>query len=322
MAAMPPDTSANPAVAFLVSGYAVDADRVPRGQRGRLKAYAGSVASILRSQRTATVNFRITGHTDASGTERHNEGLGLRRALGVQQALTTLLTPELATRARFMTTSGGERSPVASNATERDRARNRRVDLSVVYQLPAPPRKPPPIRPPPFAPYVPPSRPCLEFEAMRQEFERYHLILRRRFQETSLRWDGERITLGESQPGNRVADLASEAMTEIVGDVLGKVSGGVFAEADTVIDALELAGTLHGAPRKRGLVNQPRDPASFRLHRRLVADELAARVNRRGESPASFAHTLVEKWYRYEELNDECQRSRGTIKDEKEYRAP
>ena len=85
----------------------------------------------------ATAQLRIVGHTDASGTEVHNETLGRQRALGVRDVVAAALPPAVARRVTFAVMSEGERAPLASNLTNEGRAQNRRVEISVDYSEPA-----------------------------------------------------------------------------------------------------------------------------------------------------------------------------------------
>jgi outer membrane protein OmpA-like peptidoglycan-associated protein len=70
---------------------------------------------------------QIGGHTDSTGTARHNEELSLRRAEAVRQVLASRGVQE-----RQITVQGfGESKPVADNGTAEGRAKNRRVELHI-----------------------------------------------------------------------------------------------------------------------------------------------------------------------------------------------
>jgi OOP family OmpA-OmpF porin len=71
------------------------------------------------------VSVRVEGYTDSSGTPQYNQGLSLRRAESVYRYLVNKgVDPE-----RLTVEGMGQSRPVASNATEEGRARNRRVEL-------------------------------------------------------------------------------------------------------------------------------------------------------------------------------------------------
>lgn len=70
----------------------------------------------------------VVGNTDSIGTDAYNLALGERRAIAVKAYLSGQGVPS----AKIYTESKGKSNPVASNATEEGRAKNRRVDVEVV----------------------------------------------------------------------------------------------------------------------------------------------------------------------------------------------
>lgn len=74
----------------------------------------------------------LAGHTDPSGTEEMNQALSMRRALAVRNALMQLGVPA----AVFQLTAMGSSEPIADNATPEGRARNRRVEVSILMPKP------------------------------------------------------------------------------------------------------------------------------------------------------------------------------------------
>ncbi|WP_288381357.1 OmpA family protein [uncultured Massilia sp.] len=72
-----------------------------------------------------TLKLRVEGHTDATGDAAHNRTLSLARAESVVQAITA---KNIA--AQRLTAAGkGPDQPLADNATEEGKAKNRRVEL-------------------------------------------------------------------------------------------------------------------------------------------------------------------------------------------------
>ena len=71
------------------------------------------------------------GHTDSIGSEAYNRRLSLARA----EAVTTYLVSKGVDVKRVRALGKGKSQPVADNATEEGRAKNRRVDVEVL-QLP------------------------------------------------------------------------------------------------------------------------------------------------------------------------------------------
>ena len=72
--------------------------------------------------------IELTGHTDNSGNEEHNEQLALMRARAVADALLQFGAPRCRTEVR----GAGSREPVADNASVEGRALNRRVELRII----------------------------------------------------------------------------------------------------------------------------------------------------------------------------------------------
>jgi len=88
-----------------------------------LRPILDQFASGLSSQPNTEV--RIVGHTDSTGSDDLNDRLSLDRAESARQYLASR-----GVDARRITIAGrGEREPVADNATDSGRARNRRVEI-------------------------------------------------------------------------------------------------------------------------------------------------------------------------------------------------
>ena len=84
------------------------------------------VAAGLKGQ--PSMRVEIAGHTDALGTEAYNLRLSRERATSVRNFLI-----DLGVAASPLDVKGyGESKPVADNETDAGRARNRRVDFSVL----------------------------------------------------------------------------------------------------------------------------------------------------------------------------------------------
>jgi outer membrane protein OmpA-like peptidoglycan-associated protein len=82
------------------------------------------VAQLMKDD--PALKLIVAGHTDNTGAARHNMELSEGRAAAVVKALTTTYG---VTATRLQPKGFGDTQPVAPNATEDDRAKNRRVEL-------------------------------------------------------------------------------------------------------------------------------------------------------------------------------------------------
>ena len=91
--------------------------------RPALRQVLDPFASQLRGDPSARIN--IIGHTDSTGSDAVNDPLSIKRAESVRDYLVARGVDP----AHVQTAGRGEREPVADNATEEGRARNRRVEI-------------------------------------------------------------------------------------------------------------------------------------------------------------------------------------------------
>ncbi|MBS0445489.1 MAG: OmpA family protein [Proteobacteria bacterium] len=76
-------------------------------------------------QNDQAVRVAIVGHTDSTGNDAINNPLSIERALSVRDYLATRgVSPQ-----RVETSGRGSREPIADNATDAGRAKNRRVEI-------------------------------------------------------------------------------------------------------------------------------------------------------------------------------------------------
>jgi outer membrane protein OmpA-like peptidoglycan-associated protein len=100
------------------------------------------------------VYIRVEGNTDITGNSSNNRGLSRIRA---QAVVDYLVRKYRLPENQFIAVGNGSDKPVAANDTPAGRARNRRIDISLV--APKPPGLPAPPRPaPPRADARPPRR--------------------------------------------------------------------------------------------------------------------------------------------------------------------
>ena len=96
-----------------------------------LRAVLDPFASSLRGDPSARVV--IIGHTDNTGSDAVNNPLSLERARSVRDYIVT----RGVTSSRVDTAGRGEREPIASNANESGRAKNRRVEILLSEPAPS-----------------------------------------------------------------------------------------------------------------------------------------------------------------------------------------
>jgi outer membrane protein OmpA-like peptidoglycan-associated protein len=83
----------------------------------------------LTAQTYSNAYLRVEGNTDSVGNAQSNVALSQRRA---QSVVNYLVARYGFNRARFIAKGNGPNNPVASNATDAGRARNRRTDIKIV----------------------------------------------------------------------------------------------------------------------------------------------------------------------------------------------
>jgi outer membrane protein OmpA-like peptidoglycan-associated protein len=84
------------------------------------------LAQIL--QKYDDTDILVEGHTDATGTAEHNLSLSMARA----QSAANFLGSQGVQSPRFSIMGYGEDQPIADNATEAGREKNRRVELAIM----------------------------------------------------------------------------------------------------------------------------------------------------------------------------------------------
>ncbi|WP_395644855.1 OmpA family protein [Terricaulis sp.] len=93
--------------------------------KGDFVATLRDVAAILREYDQTTVD--VYGHADSVGAEAYNQDLSERRAMNVA----SVLAQGGVIRQRILVRGYGETRPIASNASDSGRARNRRVEVYI-----------------------------------------------------------------------------------------------------------------------------------------------------------------------------------------------
>ncbi|NJM24977.1 MAG: PorP/SprF family type IX secretion system membrane protein [Bacteroidia bacterium] len=90
--------------------------------------YLRDLSEALTQERRLKV--KLTGHTDNIGSDRFNERLSVQRAENIKRHLMAMGVDA----SRIVTEGRGESEPLNDNSSDELRARNRRVDLTIVYE--------------------------------------------------------------------------------------------------------------------------------------------------------------------------------------------
>ncbi len=89
-------------------------------------ATLNSIAKVFKKYDTTTI--MVSGYTDNTGTDAHNDQLSKQRA----NSVAAYLQSQGLKAARFTTLGFGKSNPIASNATAAGRQQNRRVEIKII----------------------------------------------------------------------------------------------------------------------------------------------------------------------------------------------
>lgn len=93
---------------------------------GKAKKEIRTAATAVKDS-GATGSIAVTGHTDSSGSDSHNQDLSERRAESVAKELKPLLPAGI----KLVAEGKGESDPIADNETDTGKALNRRVTITL-----------------------------------------------------------------------------------------------------------------------------------------------------------------------------------------------
>lgn len=107
--------------------FVADSDQILPAERGRLDLIARSLLSVLQSS-SGNPMILVEGHTAAVGKTEGEQELSVRRAKKIVDELVGRGIPA----DRFMYKGWGGTKPIADNSTEAGRAKNRRVEITIL----------------------------------------------------------------------------------------------------------------------------------------------------------------------------------------------
>lgn len=102
--------------------FSADSDALTEEARQQIDGFLSDL------EQTEEMIFLVAGHTDSRGSEQHNYELGQRRAASVARYL---IARKKIDPLRVTTMSYGDSTPIAQNATESGRKKNRRIEILV-----------------------------------------------------------------------------------------------------------------------------------------------------------------------------------------------
>ncbi|MGD0567355.1 MAG: OmpA family protein [Candidatus Sulfotelmatobacter sp.] len=115
----------------ILDRFAIDHTELQPFHTPLIRQVAKAVADSWKTASPILI-IQLTGFADPTGPAAHNFDLGMGRALSVQNGIRKALGPALAGKVSFVPFSRGAQGPIASNATVAGRARNRRVEVSLL----------------------------------------------------------------------------------------------------------------------------------------------------------------------------------------------
>jgi outer membrane protein OmpA-like peptidoglycan-associated protein len=135
-----------------LDGFGRDKTVLTKGHLASLDQLAWGINLHLGMLKAGHASIQVVGHTDTTGTEKHNTGLGQKRADAVRSALEEALKRQGVAPDQLDpigTRSAGESDLAVKTADEVDEPRNRRVHIEVTITAPAPPPTKPTVGPSP-----------------------------------------------------------------------------------------------------------------------------------------------------------------------------
>ena len=243
----------------LLDNFALDMAELTEEHRTQLAELAPTLIDLVAAYPGGLIE--ITGYTDASGSEQHNQALGQRRADTIKAALVAAGVPTTA----IITYSGGESEMLVP--TQIPEPRNRRVQIRFEpeplrffrrtpgFTLELNLERPTPVQPPPPPPARPNLFPRIEPRPETPE-ERLDRILR------------ERPPSLSPQPGRSFNDVFWGFVDDSLNDVMddlgirsefvrerirdgahAAINRGIEAGLDEIMDAADLEGEAQEAIR-------------------------------------------------------------------------
>lgn len=140
-----PVPTAAPSSATVLDGFVRDKSKLTKKHHDGIERLAFAIWLELSLHAEAKATIAISGHTDTTGSEKHNSGLSIARANNAKDALEAALAKqgvEAAKLGPIATSSHGETKLRVATGDEVDEPGNRRVEIEVTVEVKAPPPSP------------------------------------------------------------------------------------------------------------------------------------------------------------------------------------
>jgi hypothetical protein len=118
----------------VIDNFKVDHSELQPFHAAPIKQIAQTVVASWKTISPVLI-IELMGFADITGPAAHNFDLGQQRAIAVREAIAKAITdqdPAVLGKVMFIPLSGGAEGPIAPNNTNEGRARNRRVEVSLL----------------------------------------------------------------------------------------------------------------------------------------------------------------------------------------------
>lgn len=231
---------------MIIKGYKVNQDVLTKPQLSELSQLSSRINRAINNKDVISFKIRIVGHTDSTGSELYNKGLGMRRAKNAELHLKkNLIQGETVNKIHYDSKSGGETAPISSNATVKTRFNNRRLELTWELEIIIQPKKIPKIperpkkEPLPPAPYPPAPSYLVQCPELRKwigifgETEKKLMAI---YSSTSLWWEyGHPIGLKVIRSKGFLSNFTAEVQAKIIDKIKTPIENKIFGESRAAV---------------------------------------------------------------------------------------
>ena len=314
---------------IIIKGYKVNQDVLTKPQLSELSQLSSRINRVINNKDIISFKIRIVGHTDSTGSELYNKGLGMRRAKNAELHLKKIsMQGENVDKIHYDSKSGGETAPISSNATAKTRFNNRRLELTWELEIIIQPKKIPKIPerpkkdPLPPAPYPPDPYSLVQFPECPDltkwigifgETEKKLMAI---YSSTSLWWEyghpiGLKVIRSKGFLSNFTAEVQAKIIdkikTPIENKIFGESRAGVLGAVLSHVQTLKMVSDDVKNKRIMGATDKAAKEARRTLHRKLVCALFVGEDLQTGSRWLKIYNT----WEKMGHLRTLCAQKRG-----------